>query len=198
MSDAHEPSGAPRSSRDRASTATLYLKAHQGDEAAKNLLFTRYRASLLRYAHGRLPNPVRDGASTEDLVQSTILHGLRNLEKFEPRWEGAFLDYLRTGVRNKIRDHIRRHQRWPKRQELDDELPAHGPSPAEEVADREVWSRYESGLEELPARQKWAVIMRIELGYAYQDIADSLGIPTANAARMFVKWALMQLAERMK
>ncbi len=42
-----------------------------------------------------------------------------------------------------------------------------------------------------------AVIMRIEFGYSYPQIADAMGRTTPNAARMLVARALVQLGEDM-
>ncbi len=56
---------------------------------------------------------------------------------------------------------------------------------------------YERALEKLPEIQKQAVLLRIEFGYSHQEIADAIGSPSANAARMMVSRALVQLAESM-
>ena len=43
-----------------------------------------------------------------------------------------------------------------------------------------------------------AVVARIEMGYTHEEIADLLGKPTANAARMAVERAIVRLAKAMR
>ena len=45
--------------------------------------------------------------------------------------------------------------------------------------------------------QREALIMRTELEYSYEAIAEATGRSSANAARMFVARALVRLAELM-
>jgi DNA-directed RNA polymerase specialized sigma24 family protein len=58
--------------------------------------------------------------------------------------------------------------------------------------------RYESALERLTPEQREAVIMRIEMGLSHQEVADALGAPSADAARMIVARALAHLAEELR
>ena len=41
------------------------------------------------------------------------------------------------------------------------------------------------------------MFLRIELGFTHQEVADAIGAPSANAARMLVSRALVRLAELM-
>ncbi len=179
------------------STASLLAKAREGDAAARERLFARVLPPLRRWAHRRLPPQARDLAETDDLVQVTLLRAFNHLEGFEPRGQGAFLAYLRQILLNAVRDEIRRAARRPERQELDEGLADPGPSALETALGRERLAQYEAALAALPAEQQEAVIMRIELGFTHQEIADALGKPSANAARMVVARALVVLAEAM-
>ena len=62
---------------------------------------------------------------------------------------------------------------------------------------RETVEAYEEALSRLPEETQEAVILRIEFGYSYDQIAEALGKPSANAARMTVARALVHLAEVM-
>ena len=64
--------------------------------------------------------------------------------------------------------------------------------------ERERLDRYESGLTRLPADQREAVILRLEMDYSHAEIAAALGRPSADAARMLVARALVALAEAMR
>lgn len=180
------------------STATLLARARAGDPLAKNQLCERFRALLMRWAHGRLPPFARDGITqTDDLVQNTLVRALNSLSGFEPRHEGAFLGYLRTVLLNQIRDQIRRVRRRPEATELDESTADHGRSPLETTIGAELLERYDRALEELPAEHRQAVILRIELGYSYQQVGEALGKPSPNAARLMVTRALVRLARMM-
>ena len=98
---------------------------------------------------------------------------------------------------NQIRDHIRSTSRRPEIGELDETVADDDPSPLEETIGREVLDRYESALAELPDRQREAVLLRIELGFTHQQVADAVGCPSDNAARMMVSRALALVAEKM-
>ena len=134
-------------------------------------------------------------ADTDDLVQVSLMRALDHLEDFEPRHEGAFLAYLRRIVLNAVRDELRRAGRRPPRTDLRDSLPQPGPSLVEQAIGRELVEAYEAALATLPEEQREAVIMRIEFGYTYPEIAEALGRPSANAARMAVSRALLRLGE---
>jgi RNA polymerase sigma-70 factor (ECF subfamily) len=180
------------------STATLLARARAGDPLAKNQLCQRFRPLLMRWAHGRLPPYARDGITqTDDLVQNTLVRALNSMSTFEPRHEGAFLAYLRKVLLNQIRDRIRRARRRPEATELDESAADSGRSPLERTIGAELLERYDRALEQLPEEHRQAVILRIELGYSYQQVAESLGKPSPNAARLTVTRALVRLARMM-
>jgi len=183
---------------DLESTALLLNRARRGDDLAREQLASRYYQILRRFAHGRLPGNARGMLETNDLVQVTVMRALDHLDKFEPQREGAFLAYLRRILINQIRDEIRRAARRPVLESELESLPDDRPSPLEEVVGRESLERFENALAALPDKQKEAIIMRVELGFSHQEIADGLGIKTANAARMYVARAIAALAEQMK
>jgi RNA polymerase sigma-70 factor (ECF subfamily) len=60
---------------------------------------------------------------------------------------------------------------------------------------REKLERYERGLARLVPDQREAVLLRLEFGYSHAEIAEALGRPSADAARMVVARALVSLAE---
>ncbi len=177
------------------STAQLLEDVRGGDDQARERLVSRYLPVLQQWAHGRLPLFARTIADTDDLVQVALLKALDRVKEFEPRREGAFLAYLRRIVLNSVRDEIRRAARRPGRAENRDDLPTDEPSLLERAIGRDVVLAYEAALARLPEVQQEAVVMRIEFGFTYPEIAAALGKPTANAARMVVSRALVQLAE---
>jgi DNA-directed RNA polymerase specialized sigma24 family protein len=73
-----------------------------------------------------------------------------------------------------------------------------GQSPLEEAIGREAVERYERALQRLRPEEREAIIARVEMGYRYEELAEMLGKPTADAARKTAQRALVRLAEEMK
>ena len=182
---------------DLESTASLLELIREGDEQARDRLLSRYLPILRRWAHGRLPVYARDLMETDDLVQVTLLRALDRLKEFEPRREGAFLAYLRRILINQLRDEIRRISRRPVKDSLSKASLVSKDSPLEELVGRETLEKYEKALKQLPRHQQEAVILKIEFGFTHQEIADAVGSPSANAARMMVARTMVRLAEVM-
>jgi len=179
------------------STGELLIRARAGDARARDALLERSREPLRRFAHGRLPPYARDLFDTDDLVQVTLIKAFQHMGQFEQRGEGAFFAYLRQITLNKIRDEIRRVSRRPDRTEFKDSIASSARSPMEEAIGHEALDRYESALLAMTEAQRGLVVMRLELGLSYREIAESTGSPSENAARMAVARAVMRLAEQM-
>jgi RNA polymerase sigma-70 factor, ECF subfamily len=188
---------APAGQGDPESTLELIDRARHGDQAALNRLFERHLRPLQRWASGRLPNWARDLADTDDLVQDALLHSLKKIGDFEPRRAGAFQAYLRTAVVNRIRDELRRRARRPESSHLECLELASADSPLQEVIGDEAVRRYESALARLRPEEREAIIGRVEMEYSYEELAQVLGKPTADAARKAAQRALVRLAEEM-
>lgn len=178
-------------------SATLFARAREGDRQALDLLFARYLSPLRRWARGRLPGWARDVTDTDDLVQETLLHSLGRVGAFEPRYRGAFLDYLRRGILNRMRDEIRRARRRPAARETAGAAADARPSPLEEVIGSELLHRYETALARLRPEDRESIVARVELGLSYQQVAEALAKPTADAARVATGRALLRLAKEM-
>jgi len=196
MTVGDDNSGGPPS-MDLESTASLLGRIRDGSHPARDRLVRRYLDPLRRWARGRLPVGLRDLTDTDDLVQVTLLAALDHVEGFEYRKDGAFLAYLRQILQNRIRDEVRRAGRRPGQTEFPEEFPAAAPSPLEQAIGKQALARYEQALQELRPEQQEAVILRMELGFTYPEIATALGSPTPNAARMMVTRGLIRLAEVM-
>jgi RNA polymerase sigma-70 factor (ECF subfamily) len=175
------------------STAVLLHRARGGDDDARERLAARFLPLLRRWAHGRLPPAARGALDTDDLVQVTLIKALAHIGTFEAEREGAFMAYLRRILLNHLRDELRRAR--PGREGVEEELPDRAPSVVEEAIGRQVMERYEEALQELEERPREAVILRLEFGYSHEEVAEAVGCPSANAARMLVSRALLRLAE---
>jgi RNA polymerase sigma-70 factor, ECF subfamily len=178
--------------------SVLLERARSGDSAAKEALARRSIEALRRFASGRVPHRVRGRLDTDDLVQNAVLRGFERLESFERRGHGSFLANLRTIVLNQIRDEARRLATRLPHEPVGEELPHPGLDPIEQVVGHDVVRDYEAALENLKPTAREAVILRLEMGYSYEEIAESAGMASANAARMAVSRALVRLAQHME
>jgi len=183
---------------DPESTFDLIARARAGDLHAVERLFDRHLKPLQRWASGRLPRWARDLADTDDLVQDTLLQTFKRIGDFEPRGVGALQAYLRQAVVNRLRDELRRKGRQPDSTGLEGiEIDA-AQSPLEAAIGREAVEKYGRALQKLRPEEREAIIARVEMGYSYEELAQVLGKPTADAARKAAQRALVRLAEEMK
>jgi RNA polymerase sigma factor (sigma-70 family) len=179
------------------STFELVERAKGGDREALDRLFTRFLPGLRRWASGRLPQWTRGMTDTDDLVQETVLRAVARINMFETRHDGALQAYLRQAIMNRIRDEIRHAKHVPVPSELDGNQVDPAASPLEAAIGSEAVARYEAALGRLRPEDREAVVARIEMDGTYHDVAQALGKPSADAARMAVSRALLRLAQEM-
>lgn len=178
-------------------TIDLLQRARGGDQTAVEELFARHLPPLKRWASGRLPRWARDVSDTSDLVQETLMHTFKRLDAFEPRGEGALQAYLRQAVINRIRNQIRNATVRPASSELQSDVPDERTSPLEAAIGQQTLESYEAALDRLPTEDREAIVSRVEFGLSFAEVAEVLGKPSADAARMAVVRALVRLAEEM-
>ena len=179
------------------STSVLLARARTGDAGALDSLFERHMPRLRQWASGRLPRWARDVSDTPDLVQETLLQTLRKIDGFEPAHEGALQAYLRQAVMNRIRDEIRKRQRRPLA-DMPPDVETSEPSPLEQAIGRQTVERYEAALGRMRDEDREILIGRIELGLTYEELAEAVGKPSAEAARKAAQRALVRLVEDMQ
>jgi RNA polymerase sigma factor (sigma-70 family) len=196
MADSSDNRKAPVAAASALTSVELLARAQEGDELALNELFARYMPRLQRWAHGRLPASARGGLDTQDMVQDAMARMVPRIASFEPLHDGGFYGYLRTTVQHRIQDQIN----WAKRRPTDalaSDRPADDPSPIEEAIGSETLERYEAALERLSKIDREAIVLRIELGLPYPEIAQALGKPSVAATHVAVSRALVKLAKEM-
>jgi RNA polymerase sigma-70 factor (ECF subfamily) len=179
------------------STHELVTRARLGDESAWTELVARYEGPLRRSVRGRLPRAARGLTDTDDMVQDATLSVLRRLPIIELRFPGALLAYLRRTVHNRLVDERRRAARISPPTPLRDEHVTPQASPLDHAMDHDRRRRFKAALNTLSPRDRRAVVLRIEAGSSYEAIAQAIGAPTPNAARVTVGRALHRIAELM-
>lgn len=187
-----------RVQQDPKSTVELLRAFRAGDDRARDRLIERCLPLLQRWARGRLPAYGRSLAETDDLVQVSLLRALNQLEHFDAQRPGALLSYLRTILMNAVREEIRRTKNQRIAPDLSHEPVDGGQSVLDRVIGQEQLDAYERGLGTLTERQREAVILRLEFGLSFPEIAVELETASPDAARMLVSRGLVALAEAMK
>jgi len=180
------------------STATLVDRIRGGDARAREEFARIYLPLLRRWAHGRLPPAARSLAETDDLVQTTLIKSLDRLQELQLQRAGSMLAYLRTVLLNAVRREIRRPQHRSPRLSLEGaEAQAVAEVSPHAEEDIGLFLDYERALNSLKPETREAVILRLEFGLSYAEIAAALEKPSADAARMLVSRALLKLANGM-
>jgi RNA polymerase sigma factor (sigma-70 family) len=195
---ADSPEGRRAGTLSKLNSQELLVRLREGDEQAGSRLFARYLPLLHRLGHRRLPRWTRGALDTADVVQDAVLHTFRRLSSFEPQRDGALLGYLRRTLINRIRDQFRLAARRPSPVPIDGNHPGDGASPLDITIDRETHERYRRALTRLRPGDRDAILARLEHGFSYDQLALILDKPTAEAARLAVRRALVRLAREMQ
>ena len=180
------------------STVTLLPLAAKGDRRAVAILIERMRPYLKRFGHGRLPHWARSRAETEDLVQESLIRALNHLPRFENQSLKDFRSWLHTVFRNLVTDEKRFVGRVGVPQELPADIEARAMSPEEQTVEQATAGVFERALQRLEPGERLLIVYRLQHGYSFRELADKLGKPSADAARMTYNRALTKLRHEMR
>jgi len=160
-------------------------------------LFTRLLPDLTRWARGRLPSWARARLDTDDLVQEAFGAAFRRRDRIEPRRKRAIRAYLKRSIINRIRDEMRRAGKVEVPRLARDDAVSPESSPLERVITAENTTRYLGALGRLSDVDRELIVGRIELDFSYEQLALATSKPSADAARMALRRALIRLATEM-
>jgi RNA polymerase sigma factor (sigma-70 family) len=192
MSPAPPPGGA-------SSTTSRHLaaRAQRGDASALGRLVGHCLPQLRRWARRRFPRWARTAADTSDFVQDAVLHTLRRAGGLDLRGRRALAAYLRSAVRNRMRDEHRRVGRRGIGHQLADSLVDRRPSPLDRTIGDETHTRYRAALARLRPPDRALIVAHVELDYSHDQIACMTG-RSRHAARMALQRAVRRLALHMR
>ena len=195
-----QPAVADRSAQEMAtdSTVTLLPLAAKGDRRAVENLIGRMRPYLRRFGHGRLPGWARSRAETEDLVQESLIRALKHLPRFENQTIKDFRAWLHTVFRNLVTDEKRFVGRVGVGRELPADVKDPALSPEEQAVEQANAGVFERALQRLEAGDRLCIVYRLQHGYSFQELADELGKPSTDAARMTYNRALERFRDEVK
>ncbi len=149
----------------------LTERAALGDAGAFTELVRRHDRSVRSAAY----NVVLDPWMVDDVVQDAYLRAYRSIGQF--RGEAAFGTWLHQITCRAAIDHLRRHRR---QQPLDGvDPPDRDPGPETRTVNDDLAGR---ALASLAPDQRAAVVLVDQLGMAYDDAADALGVEAGTVA----------------
>ena len=140
-----------------------------GDNAAFETLYTRYRGPLYRYFVRQV---VR--STVDDLFQEVWLRVIKGQARYRP--EAPFAAYLYRIAHNVLVDYYRREGRAPELTSAEDlQLPDPGAGPERAFTEIELRATISRALTELPAAQREAFLLHEEAGLTLEQIAAVVG-----------------------
>jgi RNA polymerase sigma-70 factor (ECF subfamily) len=185
----------PDLAEDLADDAAL-LRAHgAGDPQAFARLYDRYDRPCFQFIR-RMLGPAHADAA-EDLHQETWMAIAKSAAAFDPG-KASFRAWLFTIARHKVWDHFRRQKVAHLASARDDEammVADPGPTPLEQVENRELAQRLVSAVEALPLEQRGAFVMFAHAGLSLEEIAQATGVAVETAkSRLRYARARLRLA----
>lgn len=186
MSEAAIPPGSRLGLGRMLSDERLARRAVDGDERAFAAIYRRYHQDLYRFCLAIVGNP----QDAQDALQNTMVKVLRALPGEERSLE--LKPWLYRIAHNESIELLRRRRKGT--EALDSELAGRGPALAEEAELRERLRHLISDLDELPERQRGALVMRELGGLDFDGIGAALGTSGA-VARQTVYEARLGLRE---
>ena len=166
-------------SGDGLSDAEVMLRVRAGDESAFSYLVEKYRRPMVNFMY----RMVHNSAVAEDLAQEVFLRVYRSRESYEA--SAKFTTWLYRIATNLAVNHARdsRHERPENMLSLDEpdentglaiDVPDGSQSAEEMLVRRERMVAIRKRVNELPERQKVAVIMHKYQQLDYREISDVL------------------------
>ena len=167
----------------------LVRRFKRGDEAAFELLFTRYQHRVL----GLIGRHLNDPDEVQDVAQEAFVRAFRAFPRF--RGECAFYTWLYRIALNTVRNHVAARNRRPPLCDIDvadaqfmdcgDSL-RHDEDPVAALTRDELSSEIAKAMEALPDDLRCAVTLRELDGLSYDQIAAIMQCPVGTVrSRIF-------------
>lgn len=171
------------------SEAEMVRQAIAGDREGLTRLLEQYGPMARQRLAGRIPKRWQSVLSEDDVMQQTYVDAVRDIHRFVPQGEGAFLAWLVTLGKRNLLDAIRmleaekrgggrvRVEARPRSESfvaLYDMLGAVTSTPSRKVARAEAADWLEQAIESLPGAYRQAVQMLDIEGRSSREVAASL------------------------
>jgi RNA polymerase sigma-70 factor (ECF subfamily) len=168
----------------------LMARIAKGEDAAMSLLVNRWKGPLTRFFNKSLHSLT----DAEELTQNTFVKIYRAADRYKPI--AKFSTYLFTIARRVLLDEIKRKARHP----LDptDPLELRGESsPVGKMRRSELQEVLEQCLQNLPEKQRTALLLRVQRELTYDDIASIMKV-SQGAVKTWIHRARSHLRKNLK
>jgi len=175
LENSHEP---------RAEEHRQVVAAQQGDRAAFAQLVENYWDRLYRFLY----HLTHDRHTAEDLAQDTFLKAFAGLKKFQAGTNfGAWLFRIaHNNFANQYRTAGRR------REPLPDNLPDPQRGPLDQAASAEALQGVMRAINRLPTEFRAALLLRVEQGLSFREIAEVLELTEETA-----RWRVFKARQKL-
>lgn len=181
--------------------AELMAAARSGSPEAISELYDGYGQRVMGAIRKRLGPALRRHYDTLDLAHSVFADVIRDLGRVRDQGEDAFRHWLYLKVENKVRDKLRKHlgtegDRAPQQIESARDVASRDPSPSTSALRLEEKDSAMRALRTLDDRSRALVLLRVEEGLPFAEIAEQLDLPSPDSARMRFARAMAELRAR--
>ncbi len=185
------------------STFDLMERAQRGEEQAFSLLFEKYRRRLAVLIHYRLGATLQRRIELEDLMQEVFLRAFRDLQRFEYRGSGSFLNWLSEIAGHAASDAARFYDRkkragrevpFRSASNPDGPEPRDSFTPSRRFEQREKLDRLLRLLDQLPPNYRSVILLARVEELSTAEVANRLQI-SRSAASLLLHRALKRLRE---
>ena len=179
--------GAERSDED------LMLAYGAGDATAFEELYVKHRGPLFRF----MVRQVREHGTAEELFQDVWQKVIGARERYRP--DAKFTTWLYQIAHNRLTDHWRAQSHRPPIPEDAMERAEREPDPTtpeRQLSAFEERRRLQLALEQLPADQREAVLLRLEQDLSLEEIAAITGVGR-ETVKSRLRYAMDKLRQRM-
>jgi RNA polymerase sigma-70 factor (ECF subfamily) len=182
--------------------AGLMLRVKQGDREAFADLVEKYKQPVANLAYRTLG----DATEAEDLAQQVFIQVFKAAHRYEVT--ARFSTWLFTIARNLCLNEIRRRSRHPAESldkpvgEGDDTLGRQvedyrAEAPPNVLLQNELEEKIEAALQDLPEKQRTAILLCRQEDVSYEEIAEILGV-SVSATKSLIHRGRETLKERLR
>jgi len=171
----------------------LMLAYGRGEAGAFEVLYSRHRGPLFRFMLRQL----RDHATAEEMYQEVWQRVITARERYRP--DAKFTTWLYQIAHNRLTDHWRAMSHRPPAPEDAMERAEREPDPGtpeRQLSAFEERRRLQLALEELPADQREAVMLRLEQELSLEEIGEITGVGR-ETVKSRLRYALDKLRQRL-
>lgn len=196
--DVSETTSSDSDERLNEESIALMLRSGQGDLKAFHQLVELHQHAVV----GTVAKMLGNGSDAEDISQQVFVRIWKSAPRYEP--SAKFTTWMFTITRNLVFNEMRRRQRKPvvSLDEREDEhhIPTtidSGLQPDESRLQKELEEAVDAAIQQLPEKQRLAVVLRRYEQMPYEDIAEVLDL-SLSAVKSLLFRARTQLKELLR